>query len=682
DCVLISILRKEVYVSQPDGFVDINNPNHVYKLKKALYGLKPAPRAWYDLLSSFILFQKFSKGTVDPTLFTRNKGLQISHSPRGIFLNQSKYALEIIKKYGMKTSNLVDTPMVKKYKLDEDPQGKVVDPTHYRGMIGSLMYLTSTFADADHAGCQNTRRSTSGSMQLLGDRLKGDGLFKCCKDWQKKKKSDGGTSSCILSAREEAWVPKADRVKISTTNLRIDPSMTQKEETYQIVLHIIKNTTFYKAFLASAEVPKIYMQQFWFTVTKIKKTNFYEFKLANKKCLVDVEVFRQALDIFPRIYQSHHQPFPLYSQALPTGLHTIKDDGVLSRMKFVRIREDVQEYGRAIPDAIGKGSQGKKSAITLKPTSVEVSDESDVEPAKRQIGRKIMSKKKVSISADDNIIPEPYIALELAKSMSLAETVEEEAARDTSIADMMQALKANKKSSKSQPYVGGSSKGTDTKPGVPGESTVILTTSDEGTGLNQGFQMRYKVVLQLKLMSHLIGDGIGYSLKDKNEDKTDKIRHGNGKSVKSQSQRHVSSLRAYLPLFRAKGKPQYEMYSCEFCGKDAHYGYNCPPQVPFIYNPEPCYNQDFDNDLPQIPTPAVSRHNEKMSIQDMEDLKQQYLDEMKSLINIKDYRNEKIDIEIKINELKGNFNEMSIEINKKKKLQQLEHVANLSTYPS
>ncbi|GKE04231.1 hypothetical protein Tco_1396249 [Tanacetum coccineum] len=71
-----------------------------------------------------------------------------------------------------------------------------------------------------------------------------------------------------------------------------------------------------------------------------------------------------------------------------------------------------------------------------------------------------------------------------------------------------------------------------------------------------------------------------------------------------------------------------------------------------------------------------------MSIQDMEDLKQQYLDKMKTLINKKDYRNGKIDIEIKINELKGNFNGMSIEINKKKKLQQLEHVANLSTYPS
>ncbi|GKD86233.1 hypothetical protein Tco_1357387 [Tanacetum coccineum] len=71
-----------------------------------------------------------------------------------------------------------------------------------------------------------------------------------------------------------------------------------------------------------------------------------------------------------------------------------------------------------------------------------------------------------------------------------------------------------------------------------------------------------------------------------------------------------------------------------------------------------------------------------MSIQVIEDLKQQCLDEIKTLINKKDYRNGKINIEIKINELKGNFNGMSIEINKKKELRQLEQVANLSTYTS
>ncbi|GJZ97206.1 retrovirus-related pol polyprotein from transposon TNT 1-94 [Tanacetum coccineum] len=264
-------LREEVYVSQPDGFVDPDKPNYVYKLKKALYGLKQAPRAWYDMLSSFLISNDFSKGSVDPTLFIRREGkelllvqiyvddiifaastpelcdlfanimcskfkmsmmgkisfflgLQISQSPRGIFINQSKYALESLKKYGFESCDPVDTPMVEKSKLDEDKEGKAVDPSHYRGMIGTLLYLTASrpdlqfaicmcaryqarptekhlnavkrifrylkgtihrglwypkdssivltaFADADHAGCQDTRRSTSGSIQLLGDRL-------------------------------------------------------------------------------------------------------------------------------------------------------------------------------------------------------------------------------------------------------------------------------------------------------------------------------------------------------------------------------------------------------------------------------------------------------------------------------------------------------------------------------
>ncbi|GKD13000.1 retrovirus-related pol polyprotein from transposon TNT 1-94 [Tanacetum coccineum] len=177
---LNGILCEEVYVSQPDGFVDPDNPNHVYRLKKALYGLKQAPRAWYDLLSSFLLSQGFSKGTVDPTLFINRKGK------------------DILLKYGMESSDLVDTPMVEKSKLNEDTHGKAVDPTHYRGMVGTLMYLTSSrpdldsaialtaFADADHAGCQDTRHSTSGSMQQLGDRL-----F----SWSSKRRKSAGISN-------------------------------------------------------------------------------------------------------------------------------------------------------------------------------------------------------------------------------------------------------------------------------------------------------------------------------------------------------------------------------------------------------------------------------------------------------------------------------------------------------
>nr|GEU69240.1 retrovirus-related Pol polyprotein from transposon TNT 1-94 [Tanacetum cinerariifolium] len=195
-------LREEVYVNQPDGSVDPDNPNHVYKLKKALYGLKQAPRAWKN----------------------GNDLLLISQNPRGIFINQSKYALESLKKYGFESCDPMDTSMVEKSKLDENKEGKAVDPSHYRSMIGTLLYLTANrpdlqfaicmcaryqarptekhvyavkrifrylrgtvhrglwypndssvsltaSADADHAGCQDTRRSTSGSVQFLGERL-------------------------------------------------------------------------------------------------------------------------------------------------------------------------------------------------------------------------------------------------------------------------------------------------------------------------------------------------------------------------------------------------------------------------------------------------------------------------------------------------------------------------------
>ncbi|GJT27349.1 retrovirus-related pol polyprotein from transposon TNT 1-94 [Tanacetum coccineum] len=164
---LNGILHKEVYVSQPDGFVDQDNLNHVYKLKKALYGLKQAPRAWYNLLSKFLLSQEFSKGTMYPTLFIRRQGKDILlvqiyvddiiFAPRGIFLNQSKYALESLKKYSMESSDPVDTPMVKKSKLDEDPQGKAVDPTHYRGMVDTFMYLTTSRPDLTFAVCMCAR---------------------------------------------------------------------------------------------------------------------------------------------------------------------------------------------------------------------------------------------------------------------------------------------------------------------------------------------------------------------------------------------------------------------------------------------------------------------------------------------------------------------------------------------
>ncbi|GJW76523.1 retrovirus-related pol polyprotein from transposon TNT 1-94 [Tanacetum coccineum] len=263
-------MKEEVFVRQPDGFVDPDFSNHVYRLKKALYGLKQAPRAWYDKLSSFLIKHHFTKGIVDPTLFTRRHGddillvqiyvddiifgstkpvfakrfeklmkdnfemsmigemkfflgLQVHQSPRGIFICQSQYTMDLLKKHGMEKCDTICTPMATT-KLDEDLQGTQVDQTKYRSMIGGLMYFTASrpdiafatfvcaryqarptetylkevkrifrylrqtinmglwyskdsrfeliaYSDADFAGCNDDCKSTSGGIQFLRDKL-------------------------------------------------------------------------------------------------------------------------------------------------------------------------------------------------------------------------------------------------------------------------------------------------------------------------------------------------------------------------------------------------------------------------------------------------------------------------------------------------------------------------------
>ncbi|KAI3759537.1 hypothetical protein L6452_07424 [Arctium lappa] len=264
-------IQEEVYVQQPPGFENSKYPSHVYFLDKALYGLKQAPRAWYDRLSNFLLANGFERGTTDTTLFYKKRkceillvqiyvddiifgstndlyckkfeslmksefemsmmgeitfflGLQVKQTTEGIFINQSKYVSDILKKYKLSDSSPIKTPMATGSKLHSDQEGKSVECKLYRGMIGSLLYLTASrpdimfatclcarfqanpkeshlhavkrifrylkgtknlglwypensgfdlmaYTDSDYGGCKLDRKSTSGSCQFLGGKL-------------------------------------------------------------------------------------------------------------------------------------------------------------------------------------------------------------------------------------------------------------------------------------------------------------------------------------------------------------------------------------------------------------------------------------------------------------------------------------------------------------------------------
>ncbi|KAK2419944.1 putative mitochondrial protein [Trifolium repens] len=191
-------LQEEVYVEQPKGFVDPEHPNYVYKLKKALYGLKQAPRAWYERLTQFLEEQGYRKGGSDKTLFVKQEkgkfiiaqiyvddivfggmsntmvqhfvqqmqsefemslvgeltyflGLQIKQMDDTIFISQSKYARNIIKKFGMDNATHKRTPAPTHLKLTKDEKGISVDQSLYRSMIGSLLYLTASRPDITYA---------------------------------------------------------------------------------------------------------------------------------------------------------------------------------------------------------------------------------------------------------------------------------------------------------------------------------------------------------------------------------------------------------------------------------------------------------------------------------------------------------------------------------------------------
>nr|GEY02622.1 uncharacterized mitochondrial protein AtMg00810-like [Tanacetum cinerariifolium] len=285
-CISVWNYRGKIYVCQPQGFEDPDHPDKVYKVVKALYGLHQAPRAWYETLANYLLQNSFHRGQIDQTLFIKKQkgdillmqiyvddiifgatnkdlcksfkklmkdkfqmssmgeltfflGLQVKQKEDGIFINQDKYAAEILKKFGLTEGKSASTPIDREKPLLKDPDGKDVDVHISRYMIGSLMYLTLSrpdimfavcacacfqvnpkvshlhavkrifrylkgkphlvlwypkdspfdlvaYSDSDYVGASLDRKSTTGGCQFLGSRLI---------SWQCKKQTVVATSS-------------------------------------------------------------------------------------------------------------------------------------------------------------------------------------------------------------------------------------------------------------------------------------------------------------------------------------------------------------------------------------------------------------------------------------------------------------------------------------------------------
>nr|GEZ46831.1 hypothetical protein [Tanacetum cinerariifolium] len=193
-------IEEEVYVCQPLGFKDLNFPDKVYKVEKALYGLHQAPRAWYETLSTYLLDNGFHKGQINKTLFIKRYkddillvqvyvddiifwstkkelsnefeklmhdkfqmssmgelsfllGLQVKQNSDGIFISQDKYVAEILKKFYFITMKTASTPMKSNKPLIKDEEAEDVDVHLYRLMIGSLIYLTASRPDITFVVC-------------------------------------------------------------------------------------------------------------------------------------------------------------------------------------------------------------------------------------------------------------------------------------------------------------------------------------------------------------------------------------------------------------------------------------------------------------------------------------------------------------------------------------------------
>nr|GEX16691.1 copia protein [Tanacetum cinerariifolium] len=378
-------LKEEVYVSQPEGFVDQEYPSHVYKLKKALYGLKQAPRAWYDMLSSFPILQHFSKGAVDPTLFTwKARNDLLLAKP----IEKHLTAVKRIFRYLKGTIN-----MGLWYSKDTD------------------MSLTS-YSNTDHAGYQDTRQSGEWNSGTL---LCSDGILTGWHLHQTVAKRK------IQLLNRKAWNELLYIHSNACVYFVTQPVLSNQIRQFWYTIKKVQDTDPYEFLLANKKCT-INAEVFKTILNICPRVEGVDFNVVpDDKTTLTVLIdlgYKGPLNRHTNIFLDHMHP---PSRTLAAIINKCLSRKTTSNDKLQKSRIDI----------LGKGSKGKKTTKESQET-LDVFKESKPEPkpAKKKTSGKRRVKKNVTLSADENIISDdPDAALELAKSISQTKAEEAKEAR-------------------------------------------------------------------------------------------------------------------------------------------------------------------------------------------------------------------------------------------------------------
>nr|GEX68328.1 integrase, catalytic region, zinc finger, CCHC-type, peptidase aspartic, catalytic [Tanacetum cinerariifolium] len=350
-------LKEEVFVRQPDGFVDLDFPNHIYHLKKALYGLKQAQRAWYDKLSLFLI------------------------------LIEHHFIKDLPKKHGMEKYDTITTPMATN-NLDANLQGTPVDQSLWYSKDSG--FELNEYADADHAWCNDGCKSTSGGIQFLGDKLV---------SWSSKKQ-DCTAMSSAEAEYEHVEKGTIELYFIGTEYQLVDlftkalPKKRFEFLVHKIVFHmaqhvipaaqfvpkyqpiercnnyfvlqsipcspeckiigkILLDHPFSYALTDIVDVPVVHLQQFWRTVSKVPgPEETIKLMLNTQEFVYTGDTFR---DILHLPVETPDNPFvaPVNIKTIKAFMNKVGYQGVVDKMKkFPEIPQRIEEDYHSIKDDI------------------------------------------------------------------------------------------------------------------------------------------------------------------------------------------------------------------------------------------------------------------------------------------------------------------------------------------